>query len=157
MIVDFKLIGKVELPAASLLFLSQYRQFGENNETGGVLIGKRVGSIWVISSPMPPSSKDLAGRTWHKRNREDAQALINSEFDRTDGLCNYLGEWHTHPEPNPRPSTHDYRMLEDLLRTSKLEITFLIGVIVGNKTQGCVWIQDQIGRRELISEIKMFD
>ncbi len=40
-------------------------------------------------------------------------------------------------------------MIADLLRTSRLEIRFLIGVIVGTSGALCVWCQDADGRIEV--------
>lgn len=157
MIFDFKLLGKVELPESAINFLEPYRQMGDSNETGGVIVGKKHNGLWVLSTPMAPSPRDQAGRTWHKRNREDAQNFINTEFDRTQGECNYLGEWHTHPEADPRPSSEDYSMLSDLLETSRLEVNFLVGLILGNKTKACLWIQTKTGQREVRSGIELFE
>jgi hypothetical protein len=42
----------------------------------------------------------------------------------------------------------DRKMIADLLRTSRLEIQFLVGVIVGTSGALCVWCQDSSGRVE---------
>jgi integrative and conjugative element protein (TIGR02256 family) len=97
---------------------------------------------------MPPSPSNRGGRFWVKRHRGDAQRFVENIFKETDGIVNYMGEWHTHPEPAPTPSGSDRKMMADLLRTSRLEIRFLIGVIVGTSGAIFVWCQDTDGRTE---------
>ncbi len=134
--------GPVELPAATVEFLRRYVQLGSALETGGVLAGfLRKDDVWILSHPMQPSPRNRAGRHWLKRHRSDAQKFVDKVYQETGGLVNYLGEWHTHPEPTPSPSLEDRKMLQDLLRTSRLEIRFLIGVIVGMSGSLCVWSQ----------------
>ena len=134
--------GYIELPAATIDFLRQHVQLGPAPETGGVLAGfLRVDDVWVISHPMQPSPRNRAGRYWLRRHRGDAQKFVEKVYKASGGIVNYLGEWHTHPEPTPSPSVEDRKMLQDLLSTSLLEITFLIGVIVGTSGSLCVWAQ----------------
>jgi integrative and conjugative element protein (TIGR02256 family) len=152
--IDFKLIGAVEIPHSTWDFWWQHRQRENANETGGVIAGFRENGVWILSSPMPPNSKNKAGRTWLKRDRESAQEFVNEAFKRNDGRINYLGEWHTHPEPHPNPSCDDFKMLKDLLRTSKLEIDFLMGVIVGDTGELCIWIQTAQGQSEIIKGLR---
>ena len=48
-------------------------------------------------------------------------------------------------------------MLKDLLRTSKLEIDFLIGVIVGDTGELCVWVETATGKTEVVGGIKQVE
>ena len=141
--ICFRLTGPVELPSSAMNFLRRYAQLDSTPETGGVLAGfLRQDDVWVLSHPMRPSPRNRANRFWLKRHRGDAQKFVEEVYSETGGLVNYLGEWHTHPEPTPSPSSDDRKMFRDLLRTSRLEIEFLIGVIVGTSGALCVWCQD---------------
>jgi integrative and conjugative element protein (TIGR02256 family) len=124
--------GPIELPDATVEFLRRHAQLGFALETGGVLAGfLRRDDVWVVSHPMQPSPRNRAGRFWLKRHRGDAQKFVEDAYYETGGIVNYLGEWHTHPEPTPSPSSDDRQMFRGLLQTSRLEIQFLVGVIVG--------------------------
>lgn len=148
--VSFRLTGPVELPEATVNFLRGHVQPDAAPETGGALAGfLRQDDVWVLSHPMRPSPRNRAGRTWLKRHRGDAQKFVEEVYTETSGLVNYLGEWHTHPEPTPSPSKDDRKMFRDLLRTSRLEIRFLLGVIVGTSGALCVWCQGDDGDFEL--------
>ena len=56
------------------------------------------------------------------------------------GTKSYLGEWHTHPEPNPRPSSLD---ITEWKKTANYNEDMLLFLIVGQET---IFIQtsDQI-------------
>lgn len=142
--------GQVEVPAAIAAYLRRYCQQPGAAETGGALGGyfQKSGTL-VISHVMPPSPRNKAGLFWLKRHRGDAQTFVNSVFADTAGAANYVGEWHTHPEPHPSPSIRDRKMMADLLKRSKLEIAFLVGFIVGDTGEICVWLQDAAGNREV--------
>lgn len=143
--------GQIEIPVAVTTYLRRYCQKRGAAETGGALGGYfQKGGRLVISHVMPPSPRNKAGVFWLKRHRGDAQTFVNSVFSDTKGAANYVGEWHTHPEPHPTPSGHDYKMMADLLKRSKLEISFLVGIILGDTGEICVWLQDSAkGKREV--------
>jgi len=148
--LSFKITQPIDIPESTVQFLRGYRQSAIALETGGALAGfLRKDDIWVISHPMAPSPRNRAGRFWVKRHRGDAQKFVEGVFRETDGIVNYIGEWHTHPEPVLTPSGKDRKMIADLLRTSRLEIRFLIGVIVGTSGALCVWCQDADARIEV--------
>ena len=140
--VKFESMGTIVVRAAALQALRSYRQRPRAAERGGVLAGYRArGRRWVITHVSPPSARSLAGLFWVRRDRKDAQRFINRVFAETDGVVNYLGEWHTHPESRPTPSACDRKMLSDLLANSRLEIDFLLGAIVGDTGRLQWWCQ----------------
>jgi len=90
---------------------------------------------------MPPSSKSKAGRFWLRRDRGDAQKFIEAAFTESAGALNYVGEWHTHPEPTPSPSCKDVKMMSDILKNSQIETSFVFGLILGTTGSMCFWYQ----------------
>lgn len=149
MTIRSRTLGIIEVRPAVVAMLRAYRQRPRAAERGGVLAGCRLGPRrWAITHASPPSARSLAGLFWLRRDRRDAQRFINRVFAETHGAVNYLGEWHTHPEPDPIPSGHDRRMLDDLLGSSRLEINFLLGAIVGNTGNLYWWGQSLAGRFE---------
>ena len=142
----FQGIGRLVIPRSSYEALLPFRQIGNRMETGGILAGSCYSTdTWVLSHVMQPSPRDKAGRTWHKRDRRDAQKFVNKVFRKSGGLVNYVGEWHTHPEPHPQPSACDYQMIHDLLRTSRIEMDFLFGLVLGDECEFFVWCQKRTG------------
>ena len=43
----------------------------------------------------------------------------------------YVGDWHTHPEPQPRPSGTDTRSFWDMFRKSRHQLAGFVMIIVG--------------------------
>lgn len=113
--------------------LNSYRQHQlHQNEAGGILLG----SIYkqdkiVISQISTPTWEDKAGRYFFERNVKKAQRIVNQVWKDFDGEIRYLGEWHTHPEATPTPSSVDRKLLKGMLNDTKMEIDFLFLVIVG--------------------------
>lgn len=140
----------LEIPGSVVAYLRRYCQPRSSPETGGALGGyfRKNGNL-VVSHVMPPSPRSKSGLFWFKRHRGDAQVFVNSVFTDTEGAANYIGEWHTHPEPHPTPSSHDFKMMSDLLKNSRLETNYLVGLIVGDNGELCVWFQDKNGNREV--------
>jgi integrative and conjugative element protein (TIGR02256 family) len=143
--VKFKSVGAIVVGPAALQALRGYRQRPRAAERGGVLAGYHSDRHWVITHVSPPSARSLGGLFWLRRDRRDAQRFINRVFAETNGAVNYLGEWHTHPETKPTPSACDRRMLSDLLASSRLEIDFLLGAIVGETGRLQWWCQTAAG------------
>ncbi len=148
--LEFRDFNTVVIPDYTYRKMYRYRQTGRNFERGGAIAGYLgVTGEWVIASVMRPSTRSRAGRSWFERDLYSAQQFVNRLFEESDGVQNYLGEWHTHPSETPVASELDYHMLNDLLNNSRLEIDFLIGIILGDTGRLCVWYQ----RKEYISEL----
>lgn len=88
--------------------LLRYRQLNaSSNEAAGVLIGERRGSHLVIHDISEPGKGDIRRRCFVDRRGPHHQAAVDDAFARSFGTLQYLGEWHTHPEDIPSPSTTD--------------------------------------------------
>jgi integrative and conjugative element protein (TIGR02256 family) len=140
--LSFADIGPVIIEESACVALNSYRQKRFEFEKAGVVAGfKDADGAWHISRVMPPSKNNKASRNWVYRDKASAQRFIDREFRNSSGLVNYLGEWHTHPCVNPKPSGDDKQMLTDLLRSSVMAIDFLIGIIVAETGNACCWAQ----------------
>lgn len=80
-----------------------------SHEAGGVLIGERRGESFVVKEVTTPSLRDQSSRFRFIRQFFHHQLAINSANHRTGGTSNYLGEWHTHPQDKPYPSSIDFK------------------------------------------------
>lgn len=138
------------LPEHVSTLLRQYRQRPGENETGGVLAGwNRKGCFsdtWTVSHFSLPSHKNKAGPRWFQLNRQAAQRFVSDVFSATNGTVYFCGFWHTHPEPYPTRSKQDKKVISDLFRNSKLEISTQLGLIVGTEGGIYAWCQRSDGK-----------
>jgi integrative and conjugative element protein (TIGR02256 family) len=82
-------------------------------ETGGILVGwHEDDTVVVIAMLAVPDKK--AGRRHYVRNHKRAQKVLDQYREAcADDRIGYVGEWHSHPAPQP-PSNVDYNALVDL-------------------------------------------
>ncbi|MGI2146955.1 CBASS system CD-NTase/cGAS isopeptidase Cap3 [Shewanella frigidimarina] len=77
-------------------------------ESAGVLIGERRGRHIVITDISIPGKGDSCSRYQVDRKGEHHQKKVDEAFIKSNKTKHYLGEWHTHPEKYPIPSSLDY-------------------------------------------------
>jgi integrative and conjugative element protein (TIGR02256 family) len=140
-----------QLPSGGYLVMSsnlleklhQYRQLSPNNhEAGGILIGNvRISTdknkaieiqhieLTNCTFPKPPDTRSRF--SFHRRSKHHVQQT-NYAWKRSGKQQTYLGEWHTHPEPDPLPSINDLRGWQRKLNNRKV-----ILIIIGQATD---WI-----------------
>ncbi len=118
--------------------LLTYKQGYNGSETGGVLLGQIYtdGEI-VVCRCSEPCVAGKADRMGFSRSSKTANKIINDAFEGSNGTILYVGEWHTHPEPYPSPSTTDKTSIEEIYRTANINNPNLIYVIVGDMDIFC--------------------
>lgn len=118
--------------------LLTYKQGYNGSETGGVLLGQIYtdGEI-VVCRCSEPCVAGKADRMGFSRSSKTANKIINDAFEGSNGTILYVGEWHTHPEPYPSPSTTDKTSIEEIYRTANINNPNLIYVIVGEMDIFC--------------------
>lgn len=85
-----------------------YRQLGcFSTEAAGVLIGERRGPHMVVHEISEPGPGDIRRRCFVDRRGPHHQIAVDEAFISSSGMLQYLGEWHTHPEDSPSPSSTD--------------------------------------------------
>jgi integrative and conjugative element protein (TIGR02256 family) len=107
-------------------------------EAGGILLGRVYPSMIEIEVATSPSAADEAGAFFFNRSTRVSQERVNDAWAASSGEQIYLGEWHSHPEPVASPSGRDRSMILNNLRDAKMEIDFLILLILG-------WKRDWVG------------
>jgi len=105
----------------------------KNPESGGILLGQIIGNEIFVLKASIPNKFDRSGRFKFERNSEIAQILVNHEFINSGNKTIYLGEWHTHAEHYPSPSSIDKKMIKDQYNENILNEPFLLMVIKGFK------------------------
>ncbi len=135
-----------------------YRQISKSaTEAGGMLIGSEIigTHALIVEDLTTPLSCDKRSRIEYIRNKKHNKLLkkkwIQSKFTQM-----YLGEWHTHPQNNPSPSSHDIDNWQRLMRDAVTETDNLIFIILGIEVLG-IWIGNRKNRKiEKIYEEKLY-
>jgi integrative and conjugative element protein (TIGR02256 family) len=98
-------------------------------ESGGQMFGKIDGWNIVVSEVTGPRRKDVRSRTSFVFDVESANAEIADRFARGS---HYLGDWHTHPESSPQPSSQDKQNAARMFKTAGSRPFFLMVIAGGN-------------------------
>ena len=108
----------------------------DSDEIGGVLTGSITSEnrlrISNVSEPCP--ILNLSNRCACIRDASRANKFIQEDFERSDHTRIYLGEWHTHPENDPHPSSVDIESIIEIYNKSDIVIDGDVLVIVGLKS-----------------------
>lgn len=129
------------MPEISLELFQNRQSSVDHLEAGGILLGSIYQKIVRIDAISTPGGNDIRRRNYFQRNRERAQLLINQAHEYSHGKTNYLGEWHTHYQFNPKPSPLDLDEIEKTFRQSQLPLKFIVTIIVGNSDNiGDFWV-----------------
>lgn len=134
----------------------KYRQNdSKSSEAGGILIGRILieNGHYIIDDVSEPMPTDKRSRYRFSRKPEGHQEYFNNVWERENGCCFYLGEWHTHPEYVPNPSTTDRKDWNRLIRID-FENDDLFFVIVGIK-EVKVWYGNLVTKK--VIELKRRD
>ncbi|MEY8198784.1 MAG: Mov34/MPN/PAD-1 family protein [Colwellia sp.] len=120
--------GLVVVECNAQKVLRAHRQIGLlKGEQGGILMGERRGDHIVITHASTPGKGDKSWYTGFIRSKSRHQRFIDRVYKETQGKSNYVGEWHSHPEPNPKPSVTDIVNWKRNLTESELYILTIVG------------------------------
>lgn len=122
----------VVVSALVIKLVARYRQLKAGDpESGGILIGLRRGEHFEITSATIPQADDKRTRFRFERVERGHADALKKRWAASMGTENYLGEWHTHPEDHPSPSSID---VSEWQRAAKLHNQPLVMLIVGRKS-----------------------
>jgi len=109
-----------------------YRQNNRNSpESGGLLLGYIRGNHFDVRFITKPFSKDQQSRFFFERKDSKHIERMNELFSNSKGRISYIGEWHTHPEDNPIPSSIDLNEWDGIVSQRSYPVVFLI---IGTKS-----------------------
>ena len=123
--------------------LAQLRDAKLPRETGGVLIGsfdleRRIAYI-VETIPSPPDSEEWP--TLYIRGCRGLRGEVDRLAERTDGMLEYIGEWHSHPAGcSTAPSADDVRVFGWLTESMDVEGLPALMMIVGDDGHSSCYI-----------------
>lgn len=128
--------GVIELRKSAEATLLAYRQLDIHaKEAGGMLLGRIIENCddIVIDEVTTPLASDKSGRFFFFRGKKAAQKLIDESWQKSEATRIYLGEWHTHPEDEPTPSSQDLANWNRIVNKAVYEQESLFFLIVGRK------------------------
>lgn len=102
-------------------------------EAGGILLGRVYASEIVVEAATTPNPADRAGRFFFDRSHGVAQAAVNAAWKASEGEQLYLGEWHSHPAKVAEPSGRDQQMILNNLHDAKMDLDFLVLLVLGTR------------------------
>ncbi|AOO82278.1 Mov34/MPN/PAD-1 family protein [Bosea vaviloviae] len=109
-----------------------------HREAGGQLFGISKPGHWVILDATGPRTEDRRSRFAFWPSRAAEQREIEAYHER--GL-EYLGDWHTHPENEPTPSSKDIDTIRDIVRESQHHLPgFLLCIIGRAELSAGMWL-----------------
>jgi integrative and conjugative element protein (TIGR02256 family) len=125
--------GVVEMSSSAVAHMESHRQLEPgSHEAGGVLLGRFLMGCEdvVVNEAVGPFDTDSRSRYQITRKRSPAQELVNEAWRASRGTCNYLGEWHTHPEYSPSPSWSDLRNWRHIAKDTRTDLpAFFFGIM----------------------------
>lgn len=128
--------------------LFEYRELTQINkrEYGGILLGKiSEGGQVYVDIATEPSAFDISGNMSFVRNKKPAQDIIDHFWRESEGVVNYLGEWHTHPFESNNPSSGDIEMLNEALFYNENCFDFTLMIIIDITNNYSITISNQYG------------
>lgn len=108
----------------------------EGIETGGVLAGMRQpdGSIHLTHAS-GPGPKAIHEPTRFEKDVEFCQKFLDKLYMETSGEVVYMGEWHSHPNSDNRPSGLDLRSLSEISEQQEYLTENPVMIIFSSKGQ----------------------
>lgn len=137
--------GVLEISPSALHGIDSHRQFDRSAaEAGGLLLGRliRDSSDVVVDQATVPNLADRRSRFRFFRAAAPAQAAVDAAWRTSGGTRVYLGEWHTHPEDEPKPSCLDRKDWRRIVKRARFEQQALFFAIAG-RTWLQVWEVDR--------------
>lgn len=119
----------LHIASSVINYLADHRQLdSEKSEGGGQVFAKIDGECISVRKVSGPYPMDRRARFSFEPDKEIQAKDIRSFFRK--GL-HYVGDWHTHPERIPKPSSTDINSMQDSFRRSKHNLDSFILMIVG--------------------------
>jgi integrative and conjugative element protein (TIGR02256 family) len=108
------------------LMTKRLQRCAKSPEVGGLLLGYIRETHFDVRCITIPYPKDICRRTAFYRNDEKHIIFLEETLKKSNGRIVYLGEWHTHPEKNPIPSSIDIQEWNHIKSTRNYPLVFLI-------------------------------
>lgn len=100
------------------------------NECGGVFVGKIIGDTAAIEEMMVPK-RFRSTPVFFTRIAGMINKWLVQIFKKSKGKTIYLGEWHSHPNGRPYPSSTDFNSMKKIAQNTDVRIETPLLLIVG--------------------------
>ncbi|MDX7937588.1 Mov34/MPN/PAD-1 family protein [Acinetobacter baumannii] len=89
---------------------NRWRQFRpDQTEACGIIYGERRGKHFLVTGITTPKLTDIRTRYSCMRNTYGHQQTLDFLHKKSNGITQYLGEWHSHPQKIASPSYTDLK------------------------------------------------
>ena len=111
---------------------SRFRGLQGRDESGGIVLGQvdETERRILVSRASIPNELDKRAKYIFHRDMRAARQIVEYEFYNSLGKNTYLGEWHTHPAKNAKPSNRDMDMIVEQFETNELRISFILMFVI---------------------------
>lgn len=94
-------------------------------ETGGILVGWHEGDTIVVVDVLPVPDKHAGGHHYSRNHKRAQRVLAQHRKQTADNNVGYVGEWHSHPMPQP-PSHLDLNSLAELTEVTDQTVALVV-------------------------------
>ena len=126
---------------------------GKPNETGGVLVGSfdlqnRI--VYIVDTvPSPPDSEEWP--TLYIRGCQGLKKSLDDIYEVTNGMLEYIGEWHSHPDMSPTsPSDDDLQVFSWLTGLMDSDGLPALMMIVGQRGNTSCFVGEIFKKENLL-------
>lgn len=120
----------------AMAFIERESAGSPRTETGGVLAGRgalEAGEVHVTHAS-GPGPRACRMRYYFERDTPFCQQFLDETATQTGRLVDYLGEWHKHHEPVPRPSWRDVRTAAEIAQNPDYHVRLCLLLIIGESS-----------------------
>lgn len=96
------------------------------SEAGGILLGFRRDTHLHVARATSPGPGDRRSTYRFVREDESHARTALLEWSRSRETMDYVGEWHTHPEAHPQPSSLDMQEWRKICKRRRELMVFII-------------------------------
>lgn len=126
----------IRISVQALLDAQVVAQAALPDESGGIVVGWWEGDDAAVVQALLPVPDHQAGRGHYERRQTLAQRALDDYLrSGLDSPSGYLGEWHSHPAPQP-PSSIDRQTLSDIVRQERRRAVLLVLALNGANAVG---------------------
>ena len=102
------------------------KRHGHGKERGGILLGFRRGEHLHITEATVPTRRDVGSMFSFRRSAAIHREVALKRWRHSGKTMDWVGEWHSHPEENPSPSSIDLRSWSEMTERRDAPMVFLI-------------------------------
>lgn len=122
---------------------------------GTIIPVEDISTLGDVIKNYDDTEHDNSGPSHFVRNKDVAQKEINRQWMESDGLVNYLGEWHTHAQVNPKPSIVDLSLLRQIIKDHSSLWPHLLMLILGQAGSAILIVVEQKRKRRMQFKVEV--